>query len=252
LEQFGNSPVLVTEDFGGEPLTHFLNNQQHSINELLELAVRITALLGEIHSRGIIHKDINPANIVWNPGKDQLKIIDFGISTQLSRENLAVRNPERVEGTLAYISPEQTGRMNRPLDYRTDFYSLGVTFYQMFTGRIPFESIDPLELVHCHIAKMPVPLYEIDPRIPVSLSRIVMKLLAKAAEDRYQSIHGLKTDLEECLNRLNRGNKDDFKIARYDVSEKFRIPEKIYGREKEIATLLDVFHRATFGQENPC
>lgn len=249
LEQFGNSPVMVTEDFGGEPLTHFLNNQQHSLNELLELAARITGFLGEIHSFGIIHKDINPANIVWNPGKDQLKIIDFGISTQLSRENLAVRNPERVEGTLGYISPEQTGRMNRALDYRTDLYSLGVTFYQMFTGRMPFESIDALELVHCHIAKMPVPLYEIDPRIPVSLSRIVMKLLAKAAEDRYQSIHGLKADLEECLSRLNRGNKDDFKIAQHDVSEKFSIPEKLYGREKEIATLLDVFHRATFGQE---
>jgi predicted ATPase/GAF domain-containing protein len=249
MEYYGNAPVMVMEDFAGEPLTHFLNSQQHLLNELLEIAGRTVDLLGQVHSHGIIHKDINPANIVWNPGTDQLKIIDFGMATQLSRENLAIRNPERIEGTLAYISPEQTGRMNRALDYRTDFYSLGVMFYKMFTGKMPFETTDALELVHCHIAKMPVPLYEIDPRIPISLSRIVMKLLAKAAEDRYQSIHGLKSDLEECLNRLRKGNKDVFKIGRYDIPEKFRIPEKIYGREKEIAALLDVFHRATFGQE---
>ena len=178
-----------------------------SLPEFLNIAIKITEILGHIHSSNIIHKDINPSNIVFNPETGILKIIDFGISTQLSRENPTLKNPNVLEGTLAYMSPEQTGRMNRSLDYRTDFYSLGVTFYELLTGKLPFESTDALALVHCHLAKVPVSPREINSEIPKAVSDIVMKLMAKTAEERYQSAWGLKTDLENCLSQLQTNRK---------------------------------------------
>lgn len=186
LEKYQNTLVIIFEDFAGESLKILMNNKAFGIKEFLFLAIKITAILGEVHASNIIHKDINPSNIVFNPYTQQLKLIDFGISTILSREKSPVKNPHILEGTLAYISPEQTGRMNRLLDYRTDFYSLGATFYELITHQLPFDSTDAMELVHCHIAKQPVPPHELNPDIPKAVSEIVMKLLAKTAEDRYQ------------------------------------------------------------------
>src|ERR687886_2629399 len=178
-----------------------MQQRSFTLEEFLEIAIASTEILGQIHRANIIHKDINPSNIVYNPQTKQLKIIDFGISTQLTRETPSLKNPNVLEGTLAYISPEQTGRMNRAIDYRTDFYSLGVTFYELLTGQLPFPTQDALELVHCHIAKQPVPLCQRNPDIPQVISALVLKLMAKNAEDRYQSACGIKADLEECLKQ---------------------------------------------------
>ncbi len=246
LEKNQNTPVIIFEDFGGESLKILMNNNAFALKEFLFLAIKITEILGEIHSRHIIHKDINPSNIVFNPYTKQLKIIDFGISTILSRENPTIKNPNILEGTLAYISPEQTGRMNRLLDYRADFYSLGVTCYELLTCQLPFDTTDAMELVHCHIAKQPVPPHELNPDIPKAVSDIVMKLLAKTAEERYQSAWGIKADLEECLFQLQNNSKiSDFPLCLYDISDKFQIPQKLYGREAEVETLLAAFERVS-------
>ncbi|MDZ8087997.1 MAG: AAA family ATPase [Nostoc sp. DedQUE12b] len=244
LQQYHSTFAIILEDFGGESLTKITAARRFSLTEFLKLAVQIAEVLGEIHTANIIHKDINPSNIVLNIETQQLKIIDFGISTARSQEKLTLKNPTVLEGTLAYISPEQTGRMNRSLDYRTDFYSLGVTFYQLLTHRLPFESSDALELIHYHLALEPVPPHVIDPEIPVIVSEIVLKLLAKTAEDRYQSAWGIKNDLEQCLMELqHRGRIEPFLLAQQDISDKFHIPEKLYGREREIETLLAAFAR---------
>jgi predicted ATPase/GAF domain-containing protein len=192
----------------------------------------------------IIHKDINPSNIIIQPETGKIKIIDFGISTVFNRETLTLKNPNVLEGTLAYISPEQTGRMNRSLDYRTDFYSLGVTFYELLTGQLPFITSDSLELVHCHIAKQPIPPSEINLEIPSVLSAIVLKLMAKTAEERYQSAFGIQADLAECLRQLEtEGRISDFPLGRQDISDYFQIPQKLYGREEEVEILLSAFDR---------
>ena len=154
----------------------------------LRLAIDLTKILGKIHAANIIHKDINPGNIVVNPDTGVVKIIDFGIATQFSRTNPTFKSPHGLEGTLAYLSPEQTGRMNRSIDYRTDFYSLGMTFYELLTGHLPFPTTDLLELVHCHIAKQPVSPHQLNAAILEPVSEIVLKLMAKNAEDRYQSL----------------------------------------------------------------
>jgi serine/threonine protein kinase len=188
LFPYDNSLVIVLEDFGGQSLDIFLKSQPFTLLEFLQIAIQIAEALAGIHQANIIHKDINPSNIIFNPATGQVKIIDFGISSIFTKETPVLKNPNVLEGTLPYISPEQTGRMNRWLDYRTDFYSLGVTFYKLLTGRLVFETRNALELVHCHIAREPVPLDELDPSIPKILSRIVMKLLSKTAEERYQVV----------------------------------------------------------------
>ena len=256
LEEWQRSYVIVLEDFGAISLKQWLEEQETlPLQEFLFLAIAITNSLGQIHSQNIIHKDINPRNVVFNPETKELKIIDFGISTQLSRENLTLKNPNVLEGTLAYISPEQTGRMNRGLDYRSDFYSLGVTFYEMLTGELPFESADALELVHYHIAKeTPTDIFEgtgyreqstgKQRKIPSILVKIVMKLMAKNAEDRYQSAAGLKADLESCRHQFETTGKiASFPLGQQDISERFQIPQKLYGRSAEIARLLAAFER---------
>jgi predicted ATPase len=253
LQRYQNSLVMLLEDFGGESLKLWIAERKLTLEEFLTLAIKIADSLGGIHAANIIHKDINPSNIVYNPETGQLKIIDFGISTVLSRENPTVRNPDRIEGTLAYISPEQTGRMNRAIDYRTDFYSLGVTFYELLTHQLPFETTDALELVHCHIAKQPVPPHELvgahgGAPLPTIISDIVMKLMAKTAEERYQSAWGLKADLETCLHQLQaNGQISEFPLARQDRSDKFQISQKLYGREEEVETLLAAFERVATG-----
>jgi PAS domain S-box-containing protein len=248
LQKYQNSLVMFVEDFGGESLTIWMQQRSFTLEEFLQIAIATTEILGQIHSANIIHKDINPSNIVYNPQTKQLKIIDFGISTQLSRETLILKNPGVLEGTLAYISPEQTGRMNRALDYRTDFYSLGVTFYELLTGKLPFETEDALELVHCHIARQPIPAHEIDPRIPVIISHIVSKLMAKNAENRYQTGLGIKHDLEMCLLQLQETDSiEEFDLGTRDITDRFLIPEKLYGRETEVYNLLVAFERVSTG-----
>lgn len=238
------SPVIVLEDFGGESLQQWLQHRHFDLEEFLTLAIQITSILGEIHHHNIMHKDINPSNIVLNPAEGQVKIIDFGMATVLSQENPARGSPNTLEGTLAYLSPEQTGRMNRTVDYRTDFYSLGVTLYQLLCDRLPFTTTDPLELVHCHLAKQPPAPHHLNPAIPRPVSDLVMKLLAKNAEDRYQSTDGIWADLQECLNQLQQTQSiEAFPIGRWDISSKFQIPQKLYGREQEVETLLAAVNR---------
>ncbi|MFC2140751.1 diguanylate cyclase [Acidobacteriota bacterium] len=250
IERYKRSLMMTLEDFGGESLTRLTHQKRVKLDltTFLFLALQITEILGEIHRHNVIHKDINPSNIVWNPENGILKIIDFCISTVLPYETIEHASPESLEGTLAYISPEQTGRMNRPLDYRTDFYSLGVTFYEMLTSQLPFETKDPMEMLHWHIARTPTAPERINPVIPTVLTDIVVKLMAKNAEERYQSAVGLKHDLQECQEQLNStGTCRYFKIGRRDSLEKFRVPQRLYGRQKETKTLLDGFERACQG-----
>ena len=255
IEKYQNTLILVLEDFGGEALNSALLSFIKGLGErekleslVLPLAIKIADALGQIHAANVIHKDINPANIVWNKANNQLKIIDFGIASRLPREMPTLKNPEQLEGTFAYISPEQTGRMNRALDYRTDLYSLGVTFYELLTGKLPFQSDSALEIVHCHIAKTPIPVCEVNPDVPCIVSDIVMKLMSKNVEDRYQSAFGVKADLEQCqLQFETRGKIEAFELAQNDFSGRFQIPQKLYGRENEVNTLLQAFERISQG-----
>ena len=240
--------VIVIEDFGGEALNRLDLAGKMSMAEFLELAINLVEVLGHIHHHNIIHKDINPANIVLNRTTGELKIIDFGISTVLSRETPNFLSMDVLEGTLPYISPEQTGRMNRAIDYRTDFYSLGVTFYELLTGRLPFQSDDSLGYIHAHIAQMPVPPHELNGAVPEMVSALVMKLMAKNSEMRYQSAAGLLVDLQRCAALL----ADNGKIALFTLGERetigrFQLPQTLYGRDAEIARLLEGFQRAQSG-----
>jgi predicted ATPase/signal transduction histidine kinase/CheY-like chemotaxis protein/tRNA A-37 threonylcarbamoyl transferase component Bud32 len=250
LEKSEERPVMVLEDFGGDSLELLKLKGKLELDKFLKLAINTTEILGQIHGKNIIHKDINPSNIIVNPKTGRVKIIDFGISTVLSTENSSFSNPNVLEGTLAYISPEQTGRMNRAIDYRSDFYSLGVTFYELLAGKLPFNTEDALELIHSHLAREPEPLAEIKERkIPPIVSEIVQKLMAKNAEERYQSSRGIKTDLERCLAALKTTGKiEKFPLGEGDISEKFQIPQKLYGRDEEIKTLLTAFEKVSQGQ----
>ncbi|MCE2672880.1 MAG: AAA family ATPase, partial [Microcystis sp. 53598_E5] len=252
LETYRRTPVIILEDFGGISLKKWLEGKPLALRDFLSLAPRIVANLEKIHNAKVIHKDINPANIVLNPETGQIKIIDFGIASVLRRENPGLKNPNVLEGTLAYISPEQTGRMNRSLDYRTDFYSLGVSFYELLTGQLPFRANDALELVHCHLAKQPLEINSlVREKIPPVVEAIIRKLMAKTPEERYQSAYGIRADLEECLRQLETTGKiEDFVIARQDLANQFQIPQKLYGREAEIATLLTAFQRVATVDKN--
>ncbi len=248
LEKYENALIIIQEDFGAYSLDVLQIKKSVNLKTFLTIAIRIVDILGCIHQQNVIHKDINPSNIVFNPKTGMLKIIDFGVSTRLPHENQTIKYPKVLEGTLPYISPEQTGRMNRDIDYRSDFYSLGITFYELLTGRLPFETEDALEMAHCHIARKPPALTKINPDIPRTIADIVNKLTAKTAEERYQSAFGLKADLQKCLDQFNRRGKiNDFAIGFNDVSEKFQIPQKIYGREQETRELLKQFESAVNG-----
>ncbi|MBG1240299.1 trifunctional serine/threonine-protein kinase/ATP-binding protein/sensor histidine kinase [Nostoc sp. NZL] len=266
LEPYQNSYALVMEDFGGISLKEWGTGENlRNLTEFLQIAIALCNTLDILYCARIIHKDIKPANILINPETKQVKLIDFSIASLLPRESQTLMNPNVLEGTLSYISPEQTGRMNRGIDYRADFYSLGVTFYELLTGELPFQSNDPMELVHCHLAKLPAnmnkprsPLApppcqgegwgEVSFPIPQVLCNIVMKLMAKNAEDRYQSALGLKFDLENCLSQIQEtGEIKSFPIAQRDVCDRFIIPDKLYGRETEIEILLQAFERVSLG-----
>ncbi|MEG4234105.1 AAA family ATPase [Microcoleus sp. Pol11C3] len=246
LESYRHSYALVMEDFGGISLRDYAQETSLTLAEILEIGIQITDILHGLYQNRVIHKDIKPANVLIHPETKQVKLIDFSIASLLPRETQEIQNPNVLEGTLAYISPEQTGRMNRGIDYRTDFYSLGATFYELLTGKLPFECEDPMELVHCHIAKQPPAINSQE--IPQVISDIVMKLMAKNAEKRYQSALGLKHDLEKCLQQYQETGKiETFELGTRDICDRFLIPEKLYGRETEVQTLLSAFERVANG-----
>jgi predicted ATPase/GAF domain-containing protein/anti-anti-sigma regulatory factor/tRNA A-37 threonylcarbamoyl transferase component Bud32 len=248
LEGVGQGLALVLEDFGGQPLSDLLRAGRLDLEKALQIAAALADALGAVHEQKIIHKDIKPQNVFINPATGVVKLTDFGIATRLSQEASKEAPPRALEGTLSYMSPEQTGRMNRVLDYRTDFYSLGVTLYEMLTGVLPFAATEPIELVHSHIARTPPSPRERVPELPAMVSAIVMKLLAKAAEDRYQSAYGLKADLDACLSRSAAGQAiEPFRLGQKDAAGVLRVAQKLYGREVETATLLAAFERASAG-----
>jgi diguanylate cyclase (GGDEF)-like protein/PAS domain S-box-containing protein len=244
LENYDNFTVLVLEDIGGQSLAQYLIHSEYDLKSLLKIASRLAEIVGKIHQKSIIHKDLKPANIIFNQDKNILKIIDFSISSEFPRESVSKRIFSELEGTLTYSSPEQTGWMNRLIDYRTDFYTLGVTFYQMFTGILPFTSEDPLELIHSHLAREPVNPGMVNSNIPEILSLIILKLLSKNPEDRYKTAAGLKFDLDKCIDQLEKsGQISIFTIGEKDVSGKFQIPEKLYGRHEQQEMLQNAYHR---------
>lgn len=243
LVREGGRTLLVLEDPGGEPLARLLGAPME-MGDFLRLAVGIAAVLGKLHRRGLVHKDLKPTHILVNCADGLARLTGFGLASRLPRERQAPEPPETIAGTLAYMAPEQTGRMNRSIDSRSDLYAFGVTLYQMLTGALPFTAADPMEWVHCHIARMPVPPGARVETVPAAVSRIVMKLLAKTAEERYQTAAGVEHDLRHCLADWQRqGRVDDFPLHQHDTPDRLLIPEKLYGREHEVDTLVAAFAR---------
>ncbi|MEM5404848.1 MULTISPECIES: trifunctional serine/threonine-protein kinase/ATP-binding protein/sensor histidine kinase [Paraburkholderia] len=239
----GSQTVLVLEDSGAAPLDRLIGPPLR-LERFLQLAIDIVSALGKAHQRGLIHKDIKPAHILVNDSTGEVRLTGFGIASRLPRERQSPEHPELIAGTLAYMAPEQTGRMNRSIDSRSDLYALGVTLYEMLTGTLPFTALDPLEWVHCHIARQPAAPHERVSGIPAPLSAIVMKLLSKPAEDRYQTAGGLEWDLRKCLSEWQAAHRiDPFPLGTHDTTRQLLIPEKLYGRCNEIATLLEAFER---------
>ena len=251
LEKVNNTLAIVFEDIGGKDVSKFLAIDI-SFGQKIDIFFKSLEALSEIHKMDLVHRDIKIQNIIFNDLTGELQIIDFGSASRLTRQNTFVSLHSSIEGTLAYISPEQTGRMNRRVDYRTDFYSLGVTFYQLFTGQVPFLFSDPLELIHAHIAKSPVSPFEKN-GTPKAISNIIMKLMEKDPEDRYQSVQGVLYDLQICKKSLEEKGIGDLKelaikIGTNDFSGRFQIPEKLYGREIEFNRILNEFRSVTKGK----
>jgi predicted ATPase len=243
LTQHQGRSMLLREDPGGEPLDLFLAAPME-LRQLLRLAIGLCTALAQLHGHGLIHKEITPANLLVNPSTGQVWLMGFGIASRLPRERQAPEPPEVIAGTLAYMAPEQTGRMNRSIDSRSDLYALGVTLYEMLTGRLPFTASEPMEWVHCHIARQPVAPAERVKGVPAPVSAIIVKLLAKTAEDRYQTAAGVESDLRRCLaDWETRRRIDDFPLGEHDTPDWLMIPERLYGRAREIETLLACFDR---------
>jgi serine/threonine protein kinase len=243
LTHYNDRMTLVLEDPGGTPLDRLLGRPL-DVSHFLRIAIPLAGALRRVHERGLIHKDIKPANILVDAASGGVWLTGFGIASRLPREHQAPAPPEVIAGTLAYMAPEQTGRMNRSVDSRSDLYALGVTFYEMLTGTLPFAAADPMEWVHCHIARQPAPPTERVGGVPGPLSAIVVKLLAKTAEQRYQTAAGVEADLRRCSAEWeSHGRIDPFPFGAYDVSDRLLIPEKLYGRERENDALIAVFNR---------
>ena len=243
MARLWDRPVLVLEDPGGVSLDQLLGAPL-GVALSLRLAISLSSAIDELHRRCVIHKDIKPANVLVNSLTGQCWLIGFGISSRLRRERQSVDPPEFVTGTLAYMAPEQTGRMNRSIDSRSDLYSLGITLYQMLTGTLPFTASDPMEWVHCHIARQAVSPSKRSKNTPAVVSAIVMKLLAKTAEERYQTASGAKYDLQRCLVEWEQRNSiEEFALGERETPDRLLIPEKLYGRAHEIDTLVAAFER---------
>ncbi|WP_428266198.1 AAA family ATPase [Haliangium sp.] len=248
VEADGDGVAVVTEDFGGVDLRTLISSLQGDVDAFLGMAVQLTEGLAAVHDQNVIHKDIKTGNIVLNPVTRVVKLIDFGLASEIVRERQGPNGPARMEGSIAYMSPEQTGRMNRTIDYRTDLYSLGVTFYELLCGRRPFPGDDPLELIHCHIAKRPTPPHLLDPSIPEVVSGIIMKLLAKNAEERYQSARGLHADLVRCQQSMREsGHIPSFELGAADHAMSLQVSQRVYGRAAHKRLLLQAFERVGAG-----
>ena len=251
LEKYNYAQMMIMEDVGGESLDKVLGRKKFGTEEFLRVGILVAEALGELHKFNIMHRSIHPGNIVYNEQTEALQIIDFGMAADFSRgrpENEA-QAPEDLELGVHYISPEQTGRMNRTVDYRSDFYSLGATFYELLTGHRPFRGDDAAEIMHKHIAKIPPPPAEISEHIPEVLSRLIMKLLEKTAETRYQSAAAIYMDLRRCFEECDaRGNIPTFELGGFEFKKKFRIPEKLYGRQGEIGKLMAAYERSERGE----
>lgn len=237
-----NGIAIIKDYFEGITLSQYLKEHRLTIVEFLKLGIRLSQIVAQLHSNRIIHKDINPENILISHDGRNLIICNSGIASQLAQEQQELILNESLKGSLPHISPEQTGRMNRSIDYRTDLYSLGITLYQALCGKLPFQYREVIELIHAHIARYPVEPHKLDSSIPETISAIIMKLLAKNAEDRYQSASGLEADLAECLEQYtSRGSVEKFTIATKDFSPVLSISEKLYGREEEVSNLFEAF-----------
>src|SRR6202049_479217 len=235
--------VLLLEDPGGEPLYRLLGHPME-MGRFLRFAIGLSGALRQLHERGLIHKDVKPANVLVDAATGRVWLTGFGIAGRLPRERQSPEPPEIVAGTLAYMAPEQTGRMNRSIDSRSDLYALGVTLYEVLTGSLPFTASDPMEWVHCHIARQPIPPKERLKNVPASVSAIIMKLLAKTAEERYQTAAGAESDLRRCLAEWETQRRvDEFPLGDHDTPDRLLIPEKLYGRAREIDNLLASFER---------
>lgn len=247
-EQQTNS-VLVLENSDGKFLDSYLNHQPLELNQFFPLALRLIDILGSLHQHHVTHKDIRPTNIIIHPDSLELTLVDLSVATQLEEEKHEGFSTSLYDTDLAYLSPEQTGRMNRPVDYRTDFYSLGIVFYEMLTGSLPFQASDPLELIHYHIAKIPTACKEKNSAIPEMLSNIVTKLMAKIPEERYASVTGLKADLTECAQQWKEKQVIEFfPLAAHDIHEHLTLSYKLYGRESELNKMSTIFSRVCKGK----
>ena len=243
MARYRDRAALVSTDPSGVPLDQLLGRPLE-VAFSLRLAVNLSAAIGQLHQRGLIHKDIKPANVLVNSDTGQCWLMGFGIASRLPSERRVPEPPEFVAGTLAYMAPEQTGRMNRSIDSRSDLYALGVTLYEMVTGSLPFTASDPMEWVHCHIARQPVSPKQRVKNIPASVSAIIMKLLAKTAEERYQTAAGVESDLRRCLAQWETQRRiEEFPLGERDTPDRLLIPEKLYGRAHEIDALLASFER---------
>jgi PAS domain S-box-containing protein len=243
LTRYNDRLGLVLEDPGGAPLARLLGRPL-DVTRFLRIAIPLVGALRRVHEQGLIHKDIKPENILLDTASGGVRLTGFGIASRLPREHQAPEPPEVIAGTLAYMAPEQTGRMNRSVDSRSDLYALGVTFYEMLTGTLPFTAADPMEWVHCHIARQPMPPNEQVVGVPGPLSAIVMRLLAKNAEERYQTAAGVEADLRRCLAEWEAAGRIGlFPLGTHDSSDRMLIPEKLYGREREIDALVACFDR---------
>lgn len=246
------APFLVYEDTEGSPLRdHVSPHKTFGVKVFLDLAVGLAETLGKLHGEDIVHQAIHPGSIVLQKDGKGLKLWNFGFTSILTHEYEDIYNLDVINNILPYMSPEQTGRMNRTVDYRTDMYSLGVVFYEMLTGMVPFASFDPMTLIHSHIAAPPTPPMDHNPHIPRMLSGVIVKLLAKNPEERYQNAFGLAHDLRACLDRLERRDGGPFNLGEKDVSVRFVIPQRLFGREKEIRRLVAVYDDVALGDKGP-
>lgn len=249
-EQLDDCLISIFKDNGGYSLRYWLDQVSYSWQQWLPIALEISQLVGTLHDQGIIHKNITPDHLIYNPDSQQLELVDFSLATQLEREQVNWHNSQLADNNLSYVAPEQTGRINRSIDYRTDFYSLGVTLYELMTGRPPFTSDDPQQLIHSHIAKVPTHPGNVNPLLPEPIAQIINKLMAKDASQRYQSSLSLNRDLQTCINSLNQtGQIPPFQIAQQDFSKRFTIPQQLYGRTATSQQLLACCERLNQQQQ---
>jgi serine/threonine protein kinase len=242
IKQIEGQQVLILEYLEGETLQDHISTTDLDIRSKLEIAIDLVRLLGKIHQQNIIHLDINSSNILIGKKRRQVHLIDLGSASYIDRNGKLKVQPDQPLENLSYISPEQTGRLNRSLDERSDLYSLGVVLYELMTGQLPFDSKNPMEFVHDHIARVPISPSEVSPGIPEVISAIILKLLAKNTEDRYQSAAGVQTDLEKCLQRLSPEDTiEEFPLGQIDYYNRLRYPQKLYGRDRELKELERTF-----------